>query len=422
MKHREHAGKNSPNAGKKQFKRIDAAKQHKPNKFMRYLPLAVGIVIIPIAVRFMYPKFFPNQKKADTAQVSDPAQQDQISNQAQQNVSQTMLVSEIARSARHLVAEITLQADQVKTYNAARDAINAAKYKTADYPDGIVLPDISGTIHPEGKKPLEYFIPTIVAEQANYIEITYDSRLMALGQLLDMLALGKGNGTWDIEKLVKMCIESCSRGRKWYSSYRLDEVLARDVVMCTDIATIVASFYYLRNQTPMLIMLWPIGEGKSTASEGHVVVGVKKGDRIMISDPLMSPSIPVSASLEDYYRFTRAPLFIANEIKGHLPTGVIGGVALYRFLSRAEVPQKFLQPMMNNEDNYPGMEEWAFNTVNKKNLQSFARFKILCPDMNLNFDSRVLDRLFIETGYAYVDTNTIFNLQSKLTESKQSAP
>ena len=147
---------------------------------------------------------------------------------------------------------------------------------------------------------------------------------------------------------------------------------------------------------------------------GHMVVGLKMGNRIMIADPLMETGNFFISSVEEYLTTSRVSYIISKDLEKNAPEGAIGKVFLLRLPMKSEVPAALRKPMMHNEHSRPEVEKWIAGFLKIKAKSGYDFFHQLCPTGAFSTGTYVLDSVFSSTGYSYLDTHAILSIQSKV--------
>ncbi|MCX6771073.1 MAG: hypothetical protein NTX79_03390 [Candidatus Micrarchaeota archaeon] len=391
----------------KPSKQIKAAPRMR-NKFMFILPLAA---VMMGAMAYYAPKYLMHKHVPSSGQASV---------QETKNASQFETVAEIAKRARHAIADLGPEVgNQHEAYAKARESLNAAKIKTAEYPEGIVLNDITGVLTKEGKKPLEFYLPSIVEAQGKVFKINYDGRLLAYAQLLNVLGGGSQAGNLEMERITGALLQGIAPENILYSSYLLNDVLKRDTIACADASVLFASIFYLFRYGPVPIMVSGSSfVGNSLAYDSplaHLIVGYERDGKMGIFDPMMNRNRPAFESATNYFVYSNMTRVLALDLREHSPEGSIGTISLMRLAKKEEVPLAIRKLIGQNAVSNPALRKWADGYTINKSKAGHRLFHKLCPDEMVNLmTSTDLDKVFEATGYTYLNAEATLSIKAKL--------
>ena len=387
-----------------------AAVKRKPSKFRHILPILAGIMVVG-ALAYYAPKFFGHKK-------AHPSEQASVQGAA--NALQFESVAEIAKRARHAIADLKPGAgNQHEAYNEARELLNAAKIKTPACPEGIVLHDISGVITKEGKKPIDFYLPSIREEQGKIFKIAYDGRLLAYAQLMNVLGGGSQVGNLEMERITWSLLQGIATENILYSSYHLNDVLKRDKIACADASMLFASIFYLFRYTAVPIMV----SGSSYVNDtkvydsplAHLIVGYERDGKMGVFDPMMNRDRPAFESATKYFVYSNMTRELALDLRKNSPQGAIGTISLMRLAKKEEVPLEIRGLLEQNAVSSPALKKWADEYTLNKSKAGHTLFHELCPDEMVDLlNSPALDKVFEATGYTYLNADATLSVKAKL--------
>ena len=391
-------------------KQLGVAKR-KHSKFMLILPL---VAVMAGAMVYYAPKYLAKKHAPQSGQASV---------QEKQSSPKFETVADVAKRARHAIAGLEPDAkDQFAAYGKARELLNAAKIKTAAYPEGILLNDISGVLTKDGKKPLVFYLPSLQTEQGKIFRITYDGRMLAYAQLMNVLGGGSQSGDLGMERIAWALLQGISPENILYSSYSLNDVLKRDTIACADASMLFASIFYLFKYTPVPIMVSGSSfVGSSLAYDSplaHMVVGFERGGKMGVFDPMVNSERPAFESATNYFVYSNMTRMLALDLRKHSPDGAIGSISLMRLAKKEEVPSAIRALIEKNAVSSPALKKWADNYTLGKSKAGHQLFHMLCPDEMVNWaSSPVLDSVFQATGYTYLNAEAILRIKEQLLQN-----